>query len=286
MDLMKQSPETAYLDIGIQIHARFWSVSSGNESREPILLLHGLSSNARTWDAVARDLSAAGHPVVAVDQRGHGLSEKPDSDYDFETFTGDLFQIVAELGWDQPILVGQSWGGNLLLEFGARFPGAARGLVFVDGGFLHLRERGTWEEVAQELRPPNLVGMPKKKIADRIGKMNPEWSEEGIEATLGNFEILPDDTIRPWLTLDRHLKILHALYEQDPPSLFPQVEAPVLICAADDGSDRVDQKRLMVEAAASGLKQGKVVWFEGAAHDIHVHKPADLAAAILSFLAG
>ena len=43
----------------------------------PFLLVHGLSSNSRVWDGVARRLAAAGHEVVAVDQRGHGRSEEP-----------------------------------------------------------------------------------------------------------------------------------------------------------------------------------------------------------------
>ena len=47
----------------------------------PVLLVHGLSSNARLWDAVARHLD--GHPVVAVDLRGHGASaEVPDVEPD------------------------------------------------------------------------------------------------------------------------------------------------------------------------------------------------------------
>ena len=44
--------------------------------RRPFLLVHGLSSNARLWDGVGRRLAAAGHQVVAVDQRGHGRSEQ------------------------------------------------------------------------------------------------------------------------------------------------------------------------------------------------------------------
>ncbi len=53
----------------------------------PFLLVHGLASNARTWDGVAARLAAEGHPVVAIDQRGHGLSDKPDDGYDYATVT-------------------------------------------------------------------------------------------------------------------------------------------------------------------------------------------------------
>ncbi|HEY5472951.1 MAG TPA: alpha/beta fold hydrolase, partial [Candidatus Limnocylindrales bacterium] len=44
----------------------------GSRSSAPFLLVHGLASNARLWDGVARRLTEAGHRSVAVDLRGHG----------------------------------------------------------------------------------------------------------------------------------------------------------------------------------------------------------------------
>ena len=85
----------------------------------PFLLVHGLASNARMWDGVAVVLAAAGHPVVAVDQRGHGRSSKPDEGYDFDTIVADLVALIASLGWVRPVVVGQSWGGNVVIELGA-----------------------------------------------------------------------------------------------------------------------------------------------------------------------
>ncbi len=277
-------PKDLYLDIGIQIHARIWSpVSSKTVPERSYILVHGLSSNARTWDQVAVRLAENGHLVAAIDQRGHGLSGKPDHGYDFATISGDLQGIIEELDWQKPILVGQSWGGNVLLHFAAHFPGVCLGYVFVDGGFLHLSERGPWEQSAVELRPPDLIGIPRTEIADRIRRMNPGWSDDAIEATIGNFEILPDLTVRPWLTLERHLKILRAMYDQDPTALYHKVEEPVLICAADDSSDNMPIKRIQVQAAEASLKNADVIWFPDCVHDIHVDQPEKLAAKILDF---
>ena len=76
----------------------------------PFLLVHGLASNARTWDGVAQRLNAAGHHVVAIDQRGHGLSDKPSTGYDFAQITSDLRALIESLELRRPILAGQSWG--------------------------------------------------------------------------------------------------------------------------------------------------------------------------------
>jgi len=269
----------------VKLHLRVWQPAVTRPNPPAFLLLHGLSSNARTWDRVAGQLAQAGYLAVAADQRGHGLSDKPEAGYDFATITRDLKELVAALGMDRPILAGQSWGGNVVLEAAARYPEISRGLVFVDGGFLELGSRGKWEDVSRELRPPDLAGLPRAEIVNRIGEMFPEWVPEGVEMTLGNFQQFEDGTVRPWLPLRHHMAILRALYDQDVEALFPQVHLPVLICPADDGTDWSERKRTQVENAAARLPHAEVHWFIGAAHDIHVDQPVHLAQAMLAFAA-
>lgn len=282
--MTKFTTEARYLNIGIKIHIRLWTPNTVPESwKKPFLLLHGLSSNARTWDQVAARLAMAGHPVGAIDQRGHGLSGKPDNGYEFDSITQDLQQVIEKLGWRQPILAGQSWGGNVLLDFAARFPGLAAGYVFVDGGYLDLKKRGPWEKSAVELKPPDLIGSHRSEITNRIRQMHPDWSEDGIEATMSNFETLQDQTVRPWLTLERHMRILRAMYDQEPENLFSQVQEPVLVCAADDGSEKMDFKKDQVEVALKALKFAELTWFPNSQHDIHIDRPIQLAASMLDF---
>src|SRR5262245_13011822 len=74
----------------------------------PIVLAHGLASNSRIWDDVAPRL-AERHHVVALDQRGHGLSDRPADPtgaYTFEKIVGDLLGVMEILKLDRPVLVG------------------------------------------------------------------------------------------------------------------------------------------------------------------------------------
>jgi pimeloyl-ACP methyl ester carboxylesterase len=277
------NPHTRLIDIGIKLHIREWAGDG-----TPFVLLHGLASNSLTWGLVAERLAAAGHHVVAVDQRGHGLSEKTDDGYDFDTISHDLFRLVERLGIDRPIICGQSWGGNVVLAFGARHPGVARGLGFVDGGFLHLQANpaNTWESVSVRLRPPDLIGTPRTTLKEWMVQAHPDWDEQGIEATLGNFDTQPDGTLRPWLTLDRHMRILRAMWEQDTPVLYPQVREPVLMCVAERKSDEdTAYIRDLVARAEAGLARSETRWFANTDHDIHVHRPAALVELFLSSLA-
>lgn len=270
-------------DGGLVLHIRSWP-----GEKVPFVLVHGLSSNCCTWEGVAERLAAAGHRVVTVDQRGHGRSDKPDDGYDFATITQDLALLIEALALDRPVVAGQSWGGNVVLEFGVRYPGAARALSLVDGGYIDLQSRpnASWETISQQLRPPDLAGTPRVQMQQRMRAFHPEWSDAGIEGTLANFETLADGTVRPWLTLPRHLKILRALWEQRPPELYPQVQQPVLICPANDARhpERMAAKVEQVAAAERGLPRGTVHWFPNTDHDIHVHRPDALAALYLDAL--
>ena len=265
---------------GLKLHARRWDGVG-----TPFVLLHGLASNCRTWEAVARLLNATGHPVVIVDQRGHGLSEKPETGYGFDEVTADLRELLRGLPLDSPpVIAGQSWGGNVVLDFAARYPGEAGGLVLVDGGFIELSARpgSTWEQISEQLKPPALAGTPRASLLRYFLQAHPDWDVEGIEATLANFETLPDGTVRLWLTLDRHMAILRALWEHHPPLLYARVQTPVLICPAEDADTALlEIKRIAVAAAESALPRCRVHWFKETAHDIHVHRPRDLADVML-----
>lgn len=130
----------------------------------PVLAVHGLASNARLWDGVASALVADGHPVAAVDQRGHGLSDKPANGYDFATLTSDLVAVADHLGWvgaRRPVVAGQSWGANVAVELAARHPDRVAALVLVDGGTIELSGRfADWPTCEAALTPPPLDGTP------------------------------------------------------------------------------------------------------------------------------
>ena len=87
------------------------ALSRTDGERRPLLLVHGLASNARTWDGVAATLAAAGHEVVALDQRGHGRSEQAADGYSTAQCAADLVQLIELLGFTgerAPVVAGQS----------------------------------------------------------------------------------------------------------------------------------------------------------------------------------
>ena len=102
----------------------------------PLVLIHGITENWRSWEPLLAPLAAA-HTVVAMDLRGHGGSS-PGQGYDTGSMAGDVHEVVDALGLDRPLVVGHSLGGVVATAFAATFP--CRGVVNVDqplalGGF-------------------------------------------------------------------------------------------------------------------------------------------------------
>lgn len=259
---------------GVELHSNVWPDGAGR----PLLLVHGLASNARMWDGVAARLNELGHPVAAIDQRGHGLSDKPDDGYDFVTVTDDLAMVIKELGWDRPVVAGQSWGGNVVLELAHRLPSLVAGVACVDGGTIELGARlPDWEEAARRMAPPKTAGTPLTALEAMFRRSHPDWPETGIQGALACFEVREDGTVAPWLTFERHMLILRALWEHRPSQLYSRIAVPVLLVPADSGESAwTAGKRASIEAAAAALPRSRTRWFTGD-HDIHAQHPRELA---------
>lgn len=257
----------------------------------PVVLLHGLASNARWWDLVG-PLLARRFRVLALDQRGHGESDKPDDGYDFASTVGDLAAFVEELDLERPVIAGHSWGGNVAIEYAATHPERTAGLVLVDGGFLEMSARPgmTWERAERELAPPELTHLTRDQLIEgaRRWELGRFWSDEVEAALLGNFALAEDGTVRPHLSRTNHMRIVRALWEQRPSALCAQVRCPVLFIAAErEAEGRAQEwsklKREAIARAQNRLRDCQVRWFPDTVHDIPLHRPKELAEAVERF---
>jgi pimeloyl-ACP methyl ester carboxylesterase len=267
------------LSSDVELHAVHWDpIAAADADLAPWLLVHGLASNARLWDGVAQHLAGLGHRVVAIDQRGHGRSSKPDDGYEMSTVADDLMLLIEALGWQRPGVAGQSWGGNVVLELAHRHPDAVAAIACVDGGFIDLGVRfPEWDDAATALAPPRLAGTPLDRITAWLETSAADWPAEGRAGTLANFEVRDDGTIAPWLTFDRHLTVLRGLWEHQPSSRYPYVSVPTLLIAADTGDVAwTHSKHEAVDAAIAALPRGRAEWFSPAHHDVHAQQPVEV----------
>jgi pimeloyl-ACP methyl ester carboxylesterase len=250
--------------------------------------VHGLSSNARVWDGVARRLAAADHEVVAVDLRGHGRSEQTVDGYSTQRAAADLSELCEALqlvGGRAPVVAGQSWGGNVVVSLAANHGGVA-GLGLVDGGWIALGDRfATFEECWAALAPPVFTGMTLEDFRRRLRGWHPDWPDEGIEGTLGNVAVRADGTVVPRLAREHHKEILRSMWTGDPRRLYEHIHVPVLLAPAVAAGEPPDAPgRAGPSTALELLPDATVSWYEGGDHDLHAQQPDRLAEDLLALV--
>ncbi|HEY3115068.1 MAG TPA: alpha/beta hydrolase, partial [Gemmatimonadaceae bacterium] len=103
-------------------------VERGDPSLPPILLVHGWGCSAYVFRRIMPALADAGFRAIAIDLKGHGLSDKPlaANEYTIESLVEHLREILDALGLDNPALAGHSLGGSLIYHFASRYPERVR----------------------------------------------------------------------------------------------------------------------------------------------------------------
>ena len=281
------TPQDALIDLhGLPFRYRDW----GGHGRQ-LLLLHGLASNANFWNLAAPYLQEE-FRVVALDQRGHGVSAKPDGGYDSPTFANDIATLIGNLEMARPIIVGHSWGANVGMQVAADYPDLVTGLVCIDGGFFDPSSApgATWAEVEEALMPPDFAAfrLTWDELVRTAHTWDPGvyWGSKLEEFLQGNFEVQQDGTVLPRLRREKHMLVVRAIWDQKVTSVFSRVTCPVLLMPtrqkklSDSSKDGKHNKEGQIERAVSLLPQARVVWMEDSIHDVPVQRPKEIAAII------
>lgn len=282
---MNQHPTDNHVVVNdLRMHYRDWGGSG-----DLVVLLHGLASNCRFWD-LAAPLLTRNFTVLALDQRGHGSTDKPDSGYDFATIADDLLGFLQVIGVERPLIVGHSWGGNVALELATRHPSVPRALCLVDGGLIELSAipEMSLEKARVDLAPPDMTHLTMEQLLDMAKDYLPNGrgtASEIADFLQANFDVVDDGTIRPKLTRENHMRIIEAMWDHKPSRSMGLVNCPVLLMPArQDGDEAVAERRFgrekAVERASRLLPVSRTVWLEDSVHDVPIQRPELVAKVI------
>jgi pimeloyl-ACP methyl ester carboxylesterase len=251
-----------------------------------LLLLHGLASTSRIFDLIAPML-AKSFRVVAYDQRGHGESSKPKSGYGFGPLAADVQAVIRATGLERPILLGHSWGANVSLEYAVRHPHSVAGTILLDGGIVPIRRWMDWQTARDALAPPSFAGIGldefRRRAVDHLPGVPHTPEVERVMRSL--VRVGRNGTVRPRLSRRNHLRILRAMWEQDPLDLLRRVRVPLLaLMVREAGTGAAGAMAGAKEAAAREARLAGVplAWMDGI-HDLPLQRPRALARRIQAF---
>ena len=275
---------------GVRLHYVEWRPAAAtNQGPPPVLLLHGLSSNARFWDRVAGRLSD--RRVIALDQRGHGLTGRPPAAPDptagfaMDQLLEDVAFLIRELGLEQPVLAGHSWGATVALEFVGARPDLVSALVFIDGPVQSAANLFSWEDAQAFMQPP----LPRFRSlndaeAESRNDFGSAWGAD-LEAFV-KARVMPDgDDLILTLTGPARLALLRGLYDSQPDVLWSRISVPTVVLLAREASASVSGWKEQGANLLAGLAPAVTIkWFD-TGHDIPLYAPAEVAAEIVAISA-
>ena len=249
---------------------------------EPIVLLHGFTGSARSWDGVMGQLGRH-YRVIAIDLPGHGNSDSPTDveRYRMQRVTDDLSHLLSHLGITDAHWLGYSMGGRLVLYITLTYPERVRSAILVSAspGLTNPAER-------QERRQAD------ETLANRIETQGvpafvDEWERQPVLA----HDRLPEkdrQTLRRRRLQNNALGLANSLRGMGTgvqPSLWSglgQIERPVLLLAGECDVKFATINRQM----AARIPSARLHLLPEAGHMLYLEQPAAFGAAVQGFLSG
>ena len=297
---MAHEPESLIVttDTGDRIH--YLDYGGGATAVAPILLVHGLASNAWSWAPVARRL--ADHTrVLAMDLRGHGMSDSARSGYDLESLSFDALTVVtangfgADAGGSPVVVAGHGLGAMIAATMGLLRPASVGGVALVDGGWEDLEEATglTAAEFERSIGdPPEVMASMDAYLADRRAFDLPTWDADQERAARAAVDEKHAGHVALVARPHAMRGSIDAMFEYRPIATLGTLTQPVLVAVAETGAadDEVARERLLALDDVARVRRDRglvpltVRRFPGAGHNLMRYRPAELASAILELV--
>jgi pimeloyl-ACP methyl ester carboxylesterase len=242
--------------------------TTGPKSATPVLLLHAWAETRLSFDRLIPLLPEGVH-AIAIDQRGHGDAERPETGYSLDGLARDVEAFLDALGISSAVMVGSSSGGYVAQLVAIRSPSRVSGLVLV-GSPRTLRGRPSFADEIETLTDP----------------IDPDWVRRSL-TWFPRFAPVPesyvDDRVREGARVPAHVwrATFLGLTTASPPTDAGTIAAPTLIVWGD--RDEV-LTRDQQEALAAAIPHSRLVVYADTGHLVLWEQPERLAADLASFL--
>ena len=272
---------------GIRFHYLDW----GNDHLPHVVLLHGGSLTAHTWDLAALLLRDRYH-LVALDQRGHGdTGWTPEEDLSTDNgalMLEDTRAFMEHLDYSRLSLVGMSMGGMNAIRYAARHPERLDALGIVDVAPQTMRE-GQLE--MEQFRNATETLDRFEDFLDRAVRFMPHRPVEHLRYSLshslkrtedGRYTWKQDHRRRRQRVLSDREREAAAAARRD--SLWRDVEAirtPTLLFR---GAESKILAHETAERMVKSMHDARLVVIPRATHNVHSDNPGDFARALDDFL--
>jgi pimeloyl-ACP methyl ester carboxylesterase len=264
-------PEDRFFEsMRLKLHYAVW----GDESKPPLLLVHGGRDHARSWDFVAAAMTDR-FAVYAPDLRGHGDSDwTVGGQYRISDHVIDLTKLIDTIDRGPVDIIAHSMGGRVSLDLTAAFPNRVRRLIAIEGFGWPLRsERPAEERMRGLVKAVREIEDGESRIyktfADaeaRMQEANKRLAPEMVRHLTKHAVRRREDGSLVW-KFDPYVYVqaLPDWTQEELMELWRRIEAPVLLIGGAENWPRQPLVRELSEA----LPNARTVIVENAAHWVH-----------------
>jgi cis-3-alkyl-4-acyloxetan-2-one decarboxylase len=258
-------------------------VETGNPDAPPAVLLHGWACSAFAWRHFVGPLESRGYRTVAIDLRGHGLSDRPAdaAKYTREAMVAHISETLDALGIVRAPIVAHSMGGAVAMALALSEPRRVSRLALLGAVGFGIVDRAAWSQ----LLPPSVTG---KLLPARI----PRWAVKFAlrhsrgEAGLSDGEVEVDEYWAPtqypeFLNAMRLLLHEFSWAPWTPTELAP-LSQPLQLLFGD--RDPVVRPQRVVPTLARSIASAELHIAARAGHVLHEECPAWALERVLPFL--
>ncbi len=238
-----------------------------------VLLLHGLAGYAGEWEGTARRLART-HRVIALDQRGHGSSERRPPDVTRASFVADAVAVIERLRLAPAVLIGQSMGANTAFLAAAARPDLVSALVVAEAS-----PDGPLPGLAEGIEQS--LGRWPERFAGRDEALA-FFAARGLPAVVWANGLEPSGSgLAPRWELATMVACARELGTRSWWPEWRRVRCPTLVLA---GESSIGLEHAAAMADALGDARAEAI--AGAGHELHLEAEREWHEAIASFLAG
>jgi len=257
---------------GVKIH---YYRTGGN--KPPFILMHGMSDNGLCWTPVAEVLSEK-YDVIMPDAQGHGLSDRLDKNFTFQSHADQVIGLIKQLKVKKPLIMGHSMGAGTIVQIAVNQPTLPRAIILEDPAWMPSPLTSKNEDEVKKQSEgfvQYFSGLSRKTLPEVIAEcraFNPSWQEAEIKPWAES-KLQFDLSLFSVMTMDPNL------YKE----FVPRIKCPALLIIAENGI----VSREVAENAAKLWKSKKPfrwVQIKGATHNIRRDNFPAFRDAIFNFL--
>ncbi|MCK9684433.1 alpha/beta fold hydrolase [Scleromatobacter humisilvae] len=270
---------------------RFHALAAGPADGPLLLLLHGFPETSHCWSRHLVPLAAAGFRVIAPDQRGIGLSSKPEgiAAYRIDHLAADIVALVRALGRERAQVVGHDWGGAVTWYLAEHHADVVERVAIIDVPHGGTFERYLRSHPSQMLKSWYMLFFQLPRLPEALLRANDfRRLAHAIVATSLSGAFTPEDLAiyrQAWAQPGALTGMLNWYRALRLTSKLPRGTGRVAIPVRLMWGDRDHAlEPAMAEASIARCDAGEVFHFPDATHWLPREEPERVTALLLEFL--